>query len=119
MNVDLIHEFRFESAHFLPNVPPEHKCRRMHGHSFRAEVRVSGEVDEAKGWLIDYAVISAAVNPVRDALDHRVLNEVEGLANATSENLAKWIWDRVKPKLPMLVSVVVCETCTNRCEYRG
>jgi 6-pyruvoyltetrahydropterin/6-carboxytetrahydropterin synthase len=119
MIVDLVHEFGFESAHALPRVPEGHKCRRVHGHSFRAEVRVSGEVDAAKGWLVDYAEIKAACAPVVDALDHRCLNEVAGLENPTSEVLAKWIWDRVKPALPLLVSVTVRETCTNRCEYRG
>ena len=119
MIVDLVHEFGFESAHALPNVPPGHKCRRMHGHSFRAEVRVSGEVDPKLGWFVDYAVVKEAVEPVREQLDHRTLNDVAGLENPTSELLAKWIWDRVKPKLPGLTCVTVRETCTNRCEYRG
>ena len=119
MRVELEKDFSLECAHFLPHVPEGHKCRRMHGHSFRAEVRVSGEVDAKLGWFVDYAVVKAAVEPLREELDHRTLNEVKGLENPTSELLAKWIWDRVKPKLPALTCVMVRETCTNRCEYRG
>lgn len=119
MKTDLVHEFGFESAHSLPRVPEGHKCRRMHGHSFRAEVRISGEVDPRTGWVIDFAEVKAAVEPVREALDHRTLNDVPGLENPTSEVLAKWIWDRVKAKLPGVTCVMVRETCTNRCEYRG
>ncbi|MBI2923277.1 MAG: 6-carboxytetrahydropterin synthase QueD [Planctomycetes bacterium] len=119
MKTDLVHEFGFEAAHALPRVPEGHKCRRMHGHSFRAEVRITGEVDPRTGWVIDFAEVKAAVEPVREALDHRTLNDVPGLENPTSEVLAKWIWDRVKPRLPGLACVVVRETCTNRCEYRG
>ncbi|NUN47705.1 MAG: 6-carboxytetrahydropterin synthase QueD [Candidatus Brocadiae bacterium] len=117
MRVDLVHEFGFESAHFLPRAPEGHKCRRMHGHSFRVDVRVSGEVDPALGWLIDFADLRAAVEPIRERLDHRVLNEIEGLENPTSELLARWIWERLKPACPLLTAVTVRETCTNRCEY--
>lgn len=119
MKVDLVHEFGFESAHMLPNVPAGHKCRRMHGHSFRAEVRVSGEVDPKLGWYVDYAIVKEAVAPVQEQLDHRTLNEVPGLENPTSEMVAKWIWDALKAKLPGLTCIAVRETCTNRCEYRG
>ena len=119
MKVELTNEFGFESAHHLPQTPEGHKCRRMHGHSFRVEVRVGGEVDAKAGWLMDYGVIKAAVEPLREALDHRVLNDIAGLENPTSENLAKWLWDRLKGKLPGLACVTVRETCTSRCEYRG
>jgi 6-pyruvoyltetrahydropterin/6-carboxytetrahydropterin synthase len=119
MIADIVHEFGFEAAHRLPNVPEGHKCRRMHGHSFRAEVRVRGPVDPKLGWAVDFADVKAAVEPVREALDHRTLNDIAGLENPTSEILAKWIWDRVRPSLPGLACVVVRETCTNRVEYRG
>jgi 6-pyruvoyltetrahydropterin/6-carboxytetrahydropterin synthase len=119
MNVDLVHEFGFESAHMLPRVPEGHKCRRMHGHSFRAEIRIGGAVDPKLGWQMDFADVKAVVEPLREQLDHRTLNDLPGLENPTSEMLAKWIWDRVKPKLPGLTCVTVRETCTNRCEYRG
>jgi 6-pyruvoyltetrahydropterin/6-carboxytetrahydropterin synthase len=117
--MELAKTFRFESAHFLPNVPPEHKCRRMHGHSFRATIRVTGPVDPATGWVMDYADIAAAFEPLRLALDHRSLNDVDGLANPTSENVARWIWERLKPTLPLLSAVTVHETCTANCTYRG
>jgi 6-pyruvoyltetrahydropterin/6-carboxytetrahydropterin synthase len=117
--MELAKTFRFESAHLLPNVPADHKCRRLHGHSFRATVRVTGAVDPHTGWVMDYADIARAFEPVRLALDHRHLNEIEGLENPTSEHVARWIWDRLKPALPLLSSITVAETCTASCTYRG
>jgi len=119
MNVTLLHEFRFEAAHRLPRVPPTHKCARLHGHSFKIEVAVSGEVDQSTGWLIDFGELERAWRPLYDQLDHRYLNEVEGLENPTSEILAAWVWDRLKPKLPLLCKVIVHEICVARCEYTG
>lgn len=119
MKVELIKQFGFESAHRLPNVPEGHKCARLHGHSYRITVEVSGEVDEQMGWLIDYGDITAAFEPLRQALDHRYLNEIEGLENPTSEVLARWIWERLKPTLPLLSAITVHETCTSACVYRG
>jgi 6-pyruvoyltetrahydropterin/6-carboxytetrahydropterin synthase len=112
-------EIGFESAHRLPNVPAEHKCARLHGHSFRVEVHVAGDLDPVLGWVLDFADLRAACEPVRAALDHRYLNEVEGLENPTSEVVAAWIWDRLAPHLPGLVEVVVRETCTSGVRYRG
>ncbi len=112
-------EFGFEAAHLLPNVPPGHKCARLHGHSFRAEVHVRGAVGADTGWVMDFADVKAAWRPLHDALDHRYLNEVEGLENPTSENLARWIWRRLLPALPGLARVVVRETCTSGCAYEG
>jgi len=120
VRVELVKEFRFEAAHRLPMVPPEHKCFRMHGHSFRVEVCVAGEVDERLGWLVDFGEIAARVEPVlRQELDHRVLNDVPGLENATSELLARWLWRRLGPLVPHLAAITVHETCTARCTYRG
>ncbi len=119
MRVRLAKTFGFEAAHFLPCFPEGHKCRRMHGHSFRVEVVVEGEVDAAKGYLIDYGDIKRVIKPIEEALDHRVLNEIEGLENPTSEVIAGWVWDRASRELPGLSEVVVHETCTSRCEYRG
>ncbi len=119
MNVLLERELRFEAAHLLPNVPQGHKCARLHGHSFKVVVAVAGPVDPEVGWLVDYADIRQAWSPLFDLLDHRYLNEVEGLANPTSENLARWIWQRLKPKLPQLHRITVAETCDNRCIYEG
>lgn len=117
--IELRHRFTFEAAHSLPHVPADHKCRRLHGHSFSAEVVVRGEIDPRLGWLIDYAEIKRAVEPLRERLDHRHLNEVEGLENPTSENIAIWIFERLRPRLGGLAEVHVAETCSNACVYRG
>ena len=117
--MELFKIFSIESAHRLPNLPAEHKCSRLHGHSFRIEIHVSGEVKPHEGWVQDFADISAAFKPLFEQLDHRYLNEIDGLENPTSENLAKWIWRRLRPTVPMLSKVVVRETCTAGCVYRG
>jgi 6-pyruvoyltetrahydropterin/6-carboxytetrahydropterin synthase len=119
MNVRLTREFTFEAAHLLPKAPEGHKCRRLHGHSFRVEVTVEGPVDPGTGWFLDFGDIKSAVSPIRDELDNRFLNEIPGLENATSELLCAWIWERLKPHLPSLARVVVHETCEARCEYEG
>jgi 6-pyruvoyltetrahydropterin/6-carboxytetrahydropterin synthase len=116
--VEVFREFTFEAAHRLPHVPAGHKCGRLHGHSYRVEVHVAGEVDPVTGMVIDFAEIKAAFRPLADRLDHYYLNEVEGLANPTSENLARWIWDRLARSLP-LSRVVVRETCTSGVAYTG
>lgn len=115
----IVKDFRFEAAHRLPNTPPGHKCRRLHGHSFRCEVHVEGEVDPQTGWVCDFADISAAFQPIWERLDHHYLNEVEGLENPTSEVLARYIFEALAPRLPGLAAVVVHETCTARAIYRG
>ena len=117
--MEIFKEFTFEAAHRLPNVPAGHKCARLHGHSYRAEVHVEGPVGSDTGWVMDFGVIKDAFAPLHDLLDHRYLNEVAGLANPTSENVARWIWDRLEPSLPNLFEVVVRETCTSGCVYRG
>jgi 6-pyruvoyltetrahydropterin/6-carboxytetrahydropterin synthase len=117
--VELVKDFRFEAAHWLPNVPEGHKCRRMHGHSFRGEVAVRGEVDPRTGWLMDFADLKRAVDPIVARLDHYVLNEVEGLTNPTSEMLAVWVWEQLAPVVPLLARVTIEETCTSRCHYFG
>jgi len=119
MKMELRKTFQFEAAHLLPKLPPTHKCRRLHGHSFQVEIVVAGECDEALGWVMDYAEISKAFKPIWEQLDHRYLNEVPGLENPTSEVLAVWIWKQLKPRLSLLTEVVVAETCTARCVYRG
>ena len=112
-------EFTFEAAHLLPLVPEGHKCRRLHGHSYRIEVRVAGAPDPHLGWVMDFADLKAAWRPLDDLLDHRCLNDIPGLENPTSEVLARWIWARLLPALPGLAAVKVRETCTSGCEYRG
>ena len=119
MRIELRKTFQFEAAHRLPHLPSTHKCRRLHGHSFQAEVVVAGEINPQLGWLMDYADITAAFKPLEEQLDHHYLNEIPGLENPTSESIAIWIWDRLKPRLPLLTEVIVAETCTARCVYRG
>jgi 6-pyruvoyltetrahydropterin/6-carboxytetrahydropterin synthase len=119
MRVRLSKTFHFEAAHDLPTFPEGHKCRRLHGHSFRFDVIIEGDVDPASGYLIDYGEIKKVAEPIVRRLDHYYLNEIPGLQNPTSENLAKWIWDQLKPVLPELSTITVHETCTTTCEYRG
>ena len=117
--VRLVRKFTFEAAHRLPNVPLDHKCYRLHGHSFKVALVCEGDIDPRTGWLIDFGELKGCMAPLLDQLDHHYLNEIEGLENPTSENLARWIWMRVKPIVPCLAQVSVAETCTARCEYRG
>lgn len=117
--MEIYKTFQIEAAHKLPNVPLGHKCARLHGHSFRIEVRIRGQVGEDSGWVIDFADIKSAFEPIREKLDHRYLNEIEGLQNPTSENLARWIWTQLKPSLPGLHAVGIQETCTSGCLYQG
>lgn len=117
--MDIFKVFTLEAAHRLPNVPTGHKCSRLHGHSFRIELKVSGEPGEDNGWIMDFSELKAAFKPLYDQLDHNYLNDIPGLENPTSERLAMWIWDRLKPALPLLSEVTVHETCTSGCTYRG
>jgi 6-pyruvoyltetrahydropterin/6-carboxytetrahydropterin synthase len=119
MNVELRKEYRFEAAHFLPRVPPGHKCARMHGHSYRIELEVRGPVDPATGWLIDFAAIDDAWIGIFNQVDHNTLNDVPGLENSTCENLAAYIWQAVKRTVPQLSAVTVWETADACCIYRG
>ncbi len=117
--MDIFKIFRIEAAHRLPNVPASHKCARLHGHSFAVELVVSGEAGKDTGWVMDFAEIKQAFQPIYDQLDHHYLNDIDGLENPTSERLAIWIWNRLKPGLPQLSCVVVHETCTSGCRYSG
>jgi len=117
--MDIFRIFTIEAAHRLPNVPVGHKCSRLHGHSFRIELHVSGEVDAHTGWVMDFADLKAAFQPTYDRLDHHFLNDIPGLENPTSENLARWIWLDMKPKLPNLSKVVIHETCTSGAVFGG
>lgn len=119
MRIALTKTFDFEAAHWLPTFPQGHKCRRMHGHSFKIDVVVEGEVPPEQGYLMDYGAIKAAITPIQNQLDHYLLNEVAGLENPTAEMLAKWVFDRLRPALPLLTCVRVHETCTTEATYRG
>jgi 6-pyruvoyltetrahydropterin/6-carboxytetrahydropterin synthase len=116
--MEIYKEFTFEAAHLLPNVRKGHKCGRLHGHSFKVAIHVSGEIGSESGWVMDFADIEQAYEPIEQQLDHRYLNDIEGLENPTSEVLAVWIWQRLKPALPNLSKVVINETCTTGCSYQ-
>jgi 6-pyruvoyltetrahydropterin/6-carboxytetrahydropterin synthase len=116
--MELEKTFQFEAAHMLPRLPEGHKCRRLHGHSFQVTLTLRGPLDPEKEWVMDYALVKEAAGPVIDQLDHQYLNEIEGLANPTSENIALWIWDHLHDQLP-LTKVHVRETCNSACIYRG
>ncbi len=119
MRARLTKDFTFEAAHALPRVPPEHKCARMHGHSFKVEVSVEGEVDPHMGWVYDHSCISKAIEPLLARLDHACLNDIEGLENPTVENIAAWLWPRLGASCPGLCELVIHETPSARCIYRG
>ncbi len=117
--MDIYKEFTIEAAHLLPYVPEGHKCKRLHGHSFRIEIHVGGDIDPELGWVMDFAQLKNSFKPVFEQLDHHYLNDIEGLENPTSENLARWIWLKLLPDLSQLKKIVVKETCTSGCVYRG
>jgi len=117
--VDIYKQFSFDAAHRLPHVSIGHKCQRLHGHTYHLTVYVSGEVDPQQGWVMDFGDIKQQVKPIIDQLDHYYLNEIKGLENPTAENIACWIWERLKPTLPLLSQIEIKETCTAGCVYRG
>ena len=117
--MELFKEFIFEAAHRLPHVPEGHKCGRLHGHSFRVAIYIEGEVDPYTGWIRDFSEIKTIFKPIYEQLDHNYLNDIPGLENPTSEVLAKWIWNELKPLLPELSAIRIHETCTSGCIYRG
>lgn len=118
--MEIFKEFTFEAAHRLPNLPADHKCYRLHGHSFRVRLYIkSEELDSQLGWIMDFGDVKKAFKPILDQLDHHYLNDIKGLENPTSEVLAIWIWDQTKPRLPLLSRVEVFETCTTGCTYQG
>lgn len=117
--MEIFKTFSFEAAHRLTRVPSGHKCARLHGHRYTVAVHLRGPVDEATGWVMDFADLSAVVKPLIDELDHQYLNDIEGLENSTCENLARWMWQRLRPALPTLARIVIHETATSGCAYEG
>jgi 6-pyruvoyltetrahydropterin/6-carboxytetrahydropterin synthase len=115
----LTKEFSFEAAHKLPYVATDHPCGQLHGHSYRVEIAVEGEVDPKLGWVYDLSQISEAMNPIVSQLDHHYLNEIAGLENPTVEMLCAWLWERLAPLCPGLCEIVIWETARARCSYRG
>jgi 6-pyruvoyltetrahydropterin/6-carboxytetrahydropterin synthase len=119
VQVELTKEYRFEAAHSLPFVPASHKCSRVHGHSYKVEISVSGPVDPKTGWLIDFGVIDDAWHELFLRFDHHNLNEVPGLENSTCENIAGYVWRALAPGIPALSAITVWETYDSKCVYRG
>lgn len=119
MRCQLSRDFHFEAAHRLPRVPATHKCSRVHGHSYHVTITLSGSIDSDMGWLVDFSDIDRVIDPVIARLDHTLLNEIPGLENPTSELLAVWLWREIQPRLAGLTEVMVAETPTSRCVYRG
>lgn len=117
--MEIFKEFTFEAAHRLPNVPEGHKCARLHGHSYHVTLFLEGPVGENSGWVMDFGDLKKHFKPIYDRIDHRYLNDIPGLENPTSENLARWIWAELKPALPLLSKIQVRETCTSGCIYTG
>ena len=117
--MEIFCEFKFEAAHRLPNVPSDHKCSRLHGHSYQIQVHVKGPIEDRSGWVMDFGNVKDACKPVIGRLDHYYLNEIDGLENPTSEHLAAWIWNELASSVPMMSAVQVRETCTSGCVYRG
>jgi len=117
--MEVFKSFTIEAAHRLPNVPETHPCARVHGHSFTIELWVRGTIGAKSGWVVDFGDIADAFRPLHQQLDHRLLNDIDGLANPTSEHLAIWIWDRISPSVRGLSKVVVRETASSGCVYRG
>ena len=119
MKVRLAKDFIVEAAQSLPKVPAGHKCSRLHGHTFTIEIVVEGEVNPDTGWLYDHAEISKAMKPLVAQLDHAYLNDIPGLENPTIELMAGWLWKKLLPSLPELAEIIIHETPSARCSYRG
>jgi 6-pyruvoyltetrahydropterin/6-carboxytetrahydropterin synthase len=113
-------DFQFEAAHFLPTAPAGHPNSRVHGHSFRVRVTVAGEPDPVTGLVVHFEELEAALDDAREALDHRMLNEIEGLELPTLERISLWLWDRLHNRVPGLAEVeIVRDSCHEGCVYRG
>ncbi len=117
--MEIYKEFSFDSAHFLPHVPEGHKCRNMHGHTYRLRVYVQGTPDPHLGWIMDFKELKDALSGVIDRLDHKLINDVPGLENPTAENITIWIWQQVRPLLPQLSKIELYETPTTGVIYTG
>ncbi len=111
--------FDFDSAHYLPNVPDGHKCKGVHGHTYRMTIFFEGDLDEELGWVLDFADIKKTVNPIIKIIDHKLLNDIEGLENPTCELIAVWLWNKIMPEIPFLSRIELYETLTSGVVYEG
>ena len=117
--MEIYKEFSFDSAHFLPHVPDGHKCKNMHGHTYRLRVYIDGPLDPKLGWIMDFKELKDSIGPIIALLDHNLINDIEGLENPTAENITIWIWNRIKPGLPLLSRIELFETPTTGVLYAG
>ena len=118
--MELVYRFTFDAAHHFDHFPAGHPNRNVHGHSFHAEVAIEGEPGAATGFVADFADIERECHVVRTALDHRMLNDIDGLAQPSLENLCLWIWRKLSPRLPLLARVTVRrDSCGQSCSYAG
>jgi 6-pyruvoyltetrahydropterin/6-carboxytetrahydropterin synthase len=118
-SAEIYKEFSMDCAHYLPNVPADHKCARMHGHTYYVKIFVQSEIDPYSGWVVDFADIKKAWAPLEARLDHFLLNEIPGLENPTAENIAIYLWNELKPTLPQLSKLEIKETPTSGVIYVG
>lgn len=119
MAMTLFREFTVEAGRYLPHLPAHHPCAHMHGHTFIIQVHVTGETRPDTGWVMDFAELDRLLQDVRRSLDHKVLNEVDGLENPTTEQMARWIWQRLHDRLPGLSRVEIRENPYSGCSYTG
>jgi 6-pyruvoyltetrahydropterin/6-carboxytetrahydropterin synthase len=123
-DIDITKEFRFDAAHYLSAMPQGHPYTRMHGHSFRVAVTLSGSPVPGFDWVVDFAEIDKTLAGIRETLDHQTLNDLPGLANPTLEVIARWIFERAAARLPGVIRVTlhrdsIGETCTIRRRIPG
>lgn len=117
---ELSKRFRFDAAHTLQREVETESSRRIHGHSYEAEVTVTGEADQRTGMLLDLALLDRALEEARSGLDHHFLDEIADLGPATLENLSRWIWNKVDPAVPGLTRVIVRrDSSGDSCAYFG
>ena len=119
MRVSLTKTFEIDCAHHLPCFPEGHKCRNIHGHTMRIDIIIEGELPPGRDYLVDFGDIKQAIEPIRQQLDHKLLNDIEGLEVPTVENMCVWVWQQLEAKLPHLTAIRIYETPQNMCEYRG
>lgn len=117
--MQIFKQFTFDSAHFLPNVPDGHKCKEIHGHTYRLTVFIEGPLDKDLNWVMDFSDLKRAIGPVIDSIDHKLMNNISGLENPTCEQMAIWLWNKIKPKIPLLKKIELNETPTSGVVYEG
>lgn len=117
--MQIFKQFTFDSAHFLPFVPDGHKCKEIHGHTYRLIVYVDGELEQQLGWVMDFADMKIVIDPIVKSIDHKLLNNIAGLENPTCEIIAVWLWNKIKPEVPLLARIELHETPSSGAIYEG